>query len=63
VAVLERKLAANREQRAGLGLFELAAEDRFRRLRGHAEGPGVLDPPDHPAQIVERAGAKGRVSR
>jgi hypothetical protein len=63
MAMVERKFPADGEDRPRVGLHELAAEHGLGRLRRDTEWPRVLDAPDHPAQIVERAGAGPRVSR
>jgi hypothetical protein len=61
--MIERKLAADRQQRPGVGLDELAAEDGLRGFGRDAEGLPALDAPDDPAQLVERARAAARIRR
>ena len=61
--VVERKLPANGQERPRVGFHETTAQDGFGGLRRDTQRPRALDAPDHPAKIVERAGAGARVSR
>jgi hypothetical protein len=60
--MVERELAPDGEQRAGVRLHHLPAQHALRRLGRDAKRSRALDAPDDPTQLLDRAGPSAGIS-
>jgi len=62
VAMRERIFASDDDERAAAGVHDLSADEALDRFGDGPCGPHVLDAPDDPAKLFERAGAAVQIS-